>query len=232
MAKQRRPEREQAYQLYAESKGKLTARQIAERLKVSDGVVRNWKSKDRWDERRKKRGGAPRGNQNAKGNGAPKGNTNAETHGAYSEPRFDRLTPEQAQEIQRITAEFEPNAVAQLKRLLAKQADLEQRIQALDSGEEDELYLDRVMTMDMPDGGEIKYRSESSAFSRRMLLEAELNRVQGRIIKLLDSLRGLESERHRMQIERDRLEFNKQKAMGIFSVPDEQDNAEEIEIVE
>lgn len=219
MAK-RLPERDQAFEMYRKSNGKMSTGEIAKNLGLNAGTVRNWKYKDKWDEKRKKRRrGGQFGNQNSKGHGAPAGNTNAETHGAYSMPRSDRLTPEQIQEIQDITAEFEPTAVIQLRRLLAKQADLERRIQALDQ-EAGDLYLDRIMTMELPDGGEMKYRSESSAFSRQMVLEAELNRVHGRIIKLLDSLRGLESERKRLELERQRLEFNRQKALGIFNVPD------------
>ncbi|MCD7919471.1 MAG: phage terminase small subunit-related protein [Clostridiales bacterium] len=192
-----------------ESKGALKPAEIAEKLGEKPASVRKWKCEDKWEEElhRPKRGGQP-GNQNAKGHGAPKGNTNAETHGAYSAPRLERLTEEERQRIQSLTAEFDSNALAELRRLETKRADLEQKIAALEDGEPEALYLDRLMTMEMPDGGEMKYRSESSAFTRRMVLEAELNRVDGRIIKLLDSFKSRGAETQRMELERKRFELD------------------------
>ena len=67
----------------------------------------------------------------------------------------------------------------------------------------------------------MEYISKSSPFSRRMTLEAELNRVDGRIIKLLDSIKSQEAERARIDLERERLEFNKQKIKGIFNMDED-----------
>ena len=65
---------------------------IAKQLSVSEGTVRNWKSRYKWGNatlQKKKRnaakhrGGQP-GNKNAVGHGAPKKNKNAEKHGFFS----------------------------------------------------------------------------------------------------------------------------------------------------
>ena len=41
---------------------------------------------------------------------------------------------------------------------------------------------------------------KASAFDRAMKLEAELNRIHGRIIKLLDSIKGYEMESRRLRL--------------------------------
>lgn len=66
--------------------------EIAKTLSVSEGTVRSWKSRYKWDNatlQKKKRnvakhkGGQP-GNKNAVGHGAPEQNKNAEKHGFFS----------------------------------------------------------------------------------------------------------------------------------------------------
>lgn len=222
MARERCPERDQAYELWIKSKGKLTVRQIAERLGVSESSVKNWRWRDNWSEKKRKRGGAPKGNKNAKGHGAPAGNTNAETHGAYSRPRMETFTPEQIQQIENLTTEFEQNALRQYQSLYAKKYDLERRIASMNTDDEEKLYRDRQMIMQMPDGGTMVYDNFSTAFERRMKLEAELNKTDGRIQKVMDSFKTREEFQIRMDFERERLEFHKAKAMGEFSVPDDE----------
>jgi uncharacterized protein YjcR len=220
MARQRNPNRDEAFRLYRTRRGKITPKEIAATLKISPKLVREWKCRDKWDEQLHKRG-APQGNKNAVGNngGAPKGNTNAETHGAYSYPRTEQWSEEDKAKIENTLVQFDSLAESQMKSLLAKQHDLERRISELsDDDETDQLYLDRVMTMTMPVGGKMEYRSESSTFSRRMILEAELNRVHGRVQKLIDSIRAREDQNARMNFEREKFEFSKQKTLGEFLV--------------
>ena len=69
---------------------------------------------------------------------------------------------------------------------------------------------------------------KSSAFDRRQKVEAELNRVHGRVLKLLDSIKSYELERERIGIERERLELTRAKLTGAFDVEDEDDDTEEI----
>ena len=232
MPRRRKPERDKAKRLYLESRGKLSPKEIGKKLGLPAGRVRKWKCEDKWEEElhRKRKGGQP-GNKNAKGNkggtGAPSGNTNAETHGAYSVPRMEHWSEEERKEIETLPCQFQPVADRQLKKLWAKQHDLERRIAALGQEPEEKLYLDRVMTMEMPGGGDMRYVSESSQHSRRMALEGELNRVQGRINKLLDSIRGREQEEKRLAFDREKFEFEKQKVSGVFETPEDA-GAEEI----
>ncbi|SCW85864.1 Uncharacterized protein YjcR [Paenibacillus tianmuensis] len=103
MPRVRDPKRSEAEKLYLESFGQLDLVKIAEKLGISDGTVRGWKSKDKWDTKlngtlqtkersapkdteRSKRG-APKGNKNALGNrggvGGPLRNGKAVSHGLF-----------------------------------------------------------------------------------------------------------------------------------------------------
>ncbi len=51
-----------------------------------------------------------------------------------------------------------------------------------------------------------------------MKLEAELNKIHGRVIKLLDSIKGYELERRRVRLEERKYNLAKQKLSGAFEV--------------
>ena len=209
---------DKAHELFLQTRGQITPKEIAEQIGTTPEKVRKWKYRGKWEEELKKpRRGAPMGNQNARGHGAPEGNTNAETHGAFSRPRIERLSPEQRAEIEALEATFDTNALRHLRRLEIKRADLESRIADLQDRPEDAAdLLDRTMSMKTGER-ELLYQFRSTPFSRRMILEGELNRVDGRIQKLLDSIKSHEAEKNRLDLERERLEFNKQKAAGVFN---------------
>ncbi|OME23408.1 phage terminase small subunit [Paenibacillus odorifer] len=107
MARERSPDRKKALTLWFESGRTMKPGEIAEKLGVSAGMVRKWKSIDRWDELPEPRPGAPRGNRNAVGNkggpGGPVGNDKAVTHGL-----FRKFLPddEETREIYDMTAEL------------------------------------------------------------------------------------------------------------------------------
>lgn len=103
MPKQRSPDSYKAEELY---KSGMKLVEIASQLNVSEGTVRSWKNRYRFDGKsnatlrkndcnvaKKKHGGQP-GNKNAVGHGAPKGNQNARKHGFFS-----RYLPEDTLEI-------------------------------------------------------------------------------------------------------------------------------------
>lgn len=85
MGRQRSPNRDKAFELYKESNGKLTSKQIAKILDEKITNVNTWRVKDKWSKDFNKIG-APYGNQNAIGNkgGAPKGNINSFKYGKYT----------------------------------------------------------------------------------------------------------------------------------------------------
>ena len=111
MPRARSPNREFAFQLWAESGGKRKLTDIAAEIGVTPEQVRKWKSADAWEKRtlpigkgnvtnrvpKRKRGGQPQ-NRNAVGNAggsAPVQNSNARIHGGYSPVYWDTLTDEE-----------------------------------------------------------------------------------------------------------------------------------------
>lgn len=115
MGRARDPNRDKAFEIYSENSGNVELIEIAERLGVSAGTVRGWKSKDKWEpkikgtfqkkntERSKNPRGAPKGSKNALGHGAPKGNTNALKHGLFA-----KYLPQEVYEIAQELSEKQP----------------------------------------------------------------------------------------------------------------------------
>lgn len=112
MARQRDPRRDEAKRIWLESNGEKQLKEIASELNVSDSQVRKWKSQDKWSAELKSnvtngksnvtnQGGAPIGNQNAKGNkgnsraSPPVGNKNALKTGEYETIFFETLSDEE-----------------------------------------------------------------------------------------------------------------------------------------
>lgn len=291
MARERSPERDKARKLWLDSDGQMSPKEVAEAVGVKPEQVRKWKSVDRWQaaleeqQPKRKRGGQP-GNKNAAGAGAPLGNKNAETHGAYSAVRLCDLPDEQRQYIESITLDTETNMLAELQLLIAKEADLQNKISAIEKGSPDALFIDRVVEIRVPKGKERLEKQQeklealrrehddllwemdaesgkpptkrqekkletlqreiaelqdttadkereleesgynvsaqtvikASAFERAMKLEAELNKIHGRIIKLLDSIKGYELESRRVRLEERKYNLAKQKLSGAFDI--------------
>lgn len=246
VARQKDENREKAKQLFLDSEGLMSNPEIAEALGVDSAKVRKWKCIDKWKdalENKPKKKGGQKGNQNAKGHGAPQRNRNAETHGAYSTVYFDELTEEEKTLIESVTLNTAENMLRELQTLIAKENDLKKRIARLNSDDTGQLYTDKVVEMRTPkkadneDGdpygayageeGEEKKPDldvamettiKSSAFERAMKLEAELNKIHGRIIKLLDSIKSYELEQRRISLEEKRYALMKQKISGEYDV--------------
>ena len=160
MARDRSPERDKAREIWLESGGKMTAKQVAEAVGgVKPEQVRKWKSLDSWaaaleaQKPPRKRGGQP-GNKNAAGAGPPTGNRNAETHGAYSAVRMEDLTPEQRSYIEKITLDTKKNMLAELQLLIAKEFNLQNKIAELEKAQTGSLFVDRVVEVRTPKGQE------------------------------------------------------------------------------
>lgn len=245
MGRPRDPRRDAAKDLFLARNGKITTKELAEKSGVPDSTIRKWKSMDGWKaalekkQSKRKRGAQP-GNQNAAGAGAPRGNRNAETHGAYCAVHLDDLPEDERQYIESIGLDSAENMTRELQLLTAKERDLRRRIKALEDEQADTLHTDKVIEMLVPkgkqDGAEdgsgdsiqaaddeelktaMRTVIKASPFDRAMKLEAELNKVHGRIIKLIDSIKGYEMEARRLELEEKRFRFAKQRAMGEYNI--------------
>ncbi len=109
LARNRRPERDNAFRLWIESGKKRELKDIAAELGVADSQVRKWKKEDNWEDKskgtqpfnepfqktHKKIRGGQCGNKNAVGHGAPIGNRNNLKHGIYSKILYSSLSDEE-----------------------------------------------------------------------------------------------------------------------------------------
>lgn len=246
MARQKDENREKAKQLFLDSDGLMKNTEIAEALGIDSAKVRKWKCVDKWNdalENKPKKRGGQKGNENAKGHGAPVRNKNAETHGAYSKVYFDELSEDEKILIESVTLDTGENTLRELQSLIAKEKDLEKRIKELNTDTTGNLYTDKVVEMRTPGKGEedadpygaynedgkdapqgpalsvaMETTIKSSAFERAMKLEDQLNKVHGRIIKLLDTIKSYELEQRRITLEEKRYALMKQKISGEYDV--------------
>lgn len=248
MARERRPERDLAFELFRKSKGRLEVKEIAKKLNVKAATVSQWKYRDKWEEKLKeKRRGGQFGNKNAEGAGAPKGNKNAETHGGYSSIDLNNLSEEDQAYISNLSLDTETNFKNELQILLAKEKDIRRRLEALDYEPEDKLYLSRESEMqavpkpEQLEGLEPEERVErisklqptlktitrDSKFERQQKLLVAFDRIHGRIIKLLDSIKTYQLDCKRIELDQQRYELSKEKVKGAFEF-DLEDELEEL----
>lgn len=98
----------------------------------------------------------------------------------------------------------------------------------------EEMGLDLEIVED-PEGGKESLKTamktiiKASPFDRAMKVEAELNKLNGRIIKLLDSMRAYEADQNRIALERLKYQLARQKATGAFEIDPEEDLEEDVE---
>ena len=217
MARPRKPERDEAKKLYLQSGGKISTKELAAAVGVDDGRIRKWKSMDKWEDalqnQPKKKGGQP-GNKNAAGETpAKRGNKNAVTHGAFASVSIEDLTEEQRNAI----LSMQPGETL---------SRMNEELQGLLVRKE---YLTGLLAD--PEGGKESLKTamktiiKASPFDRAMKVEAELNKLNGRIIKLLDSMRAHEADQSRLALERLKYQLARQKATGEFDI-DPEDGAD------
>ena len=190
----------------------MTLDELAAAAGVPKARISKWKSEDKWEERLKeatKKKGGQRGNKNAAGRTPKKdGNKNAVTHGAFAQAGIEDIDPEKAKEIKAV-----------------KPGESIEKMTEEIQGEQDS-GIDTGQAQD-PEGGTEKLKTamktiiKSSAFDRAMKIEAELNRLHGRIIKQLDSIKSYEMEARRLSLEERKYQLAKQKLTGEFNIDDE-----------
>lgn len=212
----------------------------------------------------KKRGGQPGNKNAAGATPAKQGNKNAVTHGAFAHVEIDDLTEEQQEAILSMKpGETILRMNEELQSLLVRKTYLTGLLQNFtDPEKQKEYYTDKIVHMVVPippderaqaegmgleleaatdpEGGKESLKTamktiiKASPFDRAMKVEAELNKLNGRIIKLLDSMRAYEADQNRLALERLKYQLARQKATGEFEVDVEdgegtEDGAEDVE---
>lgn len=153
--------------------------------------------------------GAPKGNQNAKGHGAPKGNRNAETHGANSRPDTSNFTSRDMEQV-----ECAERLSTTLGQLTAKRIDLEKRMAELNASEENRFVVSGTDTTTTNGTSSTVYWESKS--TRAEKIEMTYIRVLNSILKVTSTIQKNAMEQERIMLERDKLKFSREKAMGIF----------------
>lgn len=220
---------------------KVNLKDLAKKLGVTYGTVRNWKRIDQWDDAvERKRGGQPgnknsRGKRNAKdnpGGGAPNGNTNAEKDGAYSTVHLERLSQEERDWLDQMPTGANENNIYELKLLRIQQRHIMERIAEYESCDPEKLFTASITDMRKPgkdkdgkqaDGAVQKMvmDNKDSAFVRVTQLREALNKVSGRIISLTTQIRQQEEFEKRYALELERLDIAKMRATGEVDVDPE-----------
>lgn len=182
---------------------------------------------------------------------AKEGNKNAVTHGAYAQAGYEDIDPDTAAQIQKIKpGDSQTQLIEELQSLLVRKAYLEGLLQQYTAPEAaEQFYTDKIVHMIVPKSVEeqvqerdagieaetaqdpegskeplktaMKSIIKASAFDRAMKVEAELNRLHGRIIKLIDSMKAVEMEERRLTLEEKKYNLAKQKLTGEIEFDEE-----------
>lgn len=103
--------------------------------------------------------------------------------------------------------------------LKLREHKIQAKIAEYEKADADAVYLSGLTEIT---GGksDITYRTSDSAFKRVQSLQEALYKVQGRIAKIADSLRGLEESTARLAMERERLDILRIRATRVVDVDD------------
>lgn len=207
LGRARDPNRDKAFEIYSENNGNIELIEIAERLGVSAGTVRGWKSKDGWEhkvkgtlqkkntERSKNPRGAPKGNKNAVGHGAPKRNENAVKHGLRR-----KYLPEAIFDLVDETETMAPIDILKENIQMSFATILHAQKNVFVADKED------LTTLVSSNGAEVTSYEHHTAWDKQNKALVSLARAQGELrnmIKTYDELTrsSLDTEEQRLRIE-------------------------------
>ena len=233
MARKRDPRRDEAKKIWLESNGEKRLKEIASELNVSDSQIRKWKSIDKWSAELKSnvtngksnvtnQGGAPLGNQNAKGNkgnsraSPPVGNKNALKTGEYETIFFETLSEEEKDIYSSLNDDPSFVLSEEIRLLKIRQLRMMKRIKKAESGLNDE-EVDRLQQMRKiktpieKDGKKLEIKREvmqDVQVSRKtyrkiddiLSIEDALTRISNQLTKAIKQLNALATEESRNKV--------------------------------
>ncbi|MEQ7275200.1 phage terminase small subunit [Enterococcus thailandicus] len=268
MARQRDPRRDEAKRIWLESNGEKQLKEIASELNVSDSQIRKWKSVDKWSAELKGnvtnakgnvtfQGGAPFGNQNAKGNkgnsraSPPKRNKNALKTGEYETIFADVLSAEERM----IYSSFEDDPFyilsEEVRLLKIRQLRMMQRIKKAESGlnEEEIERLQQLRKIKTPvdvDGKMLEVKREvmqDVQITRKthrkiddiLAIEAGLTRISAQLTRAIKQMTELNVQSKRadlMTAQMEKLNAEIRELNGGDDVPESTVIVDDIPLVE
>nr|DAF56097.1 MAG TPA: Small Terminase [Siphoviridae sp. ctTRl7] len=213
MARQRDPRRDEAKRIWLESNGEKQLKEIASELNVSDSQVRKWKSQDKWSAELKSnvtngksnvtnQGGAPIGNQNAKGNkgnsraSPPVGNKNALKTGEYETIFFETLSDEEKDIYSSLNDDPSFVLSEEIRLLKIRQFRMMKRIQQAEAGLNDEEVerLQQLRKIKTP----IEKNGKKLEIKREVMQDVQISRKKHRkiddILSIEDSLTRISNQ--------------------------------------
>lgn len=213
MARQRDPRRDEAKKIWLESNGEKQLKEIASELNVSDSQIRKWKSQDKWSAELKSnvtngksnvtnQGGAPLGNQNAKGNkgnsraSPPMGNKNALKTGEYETIFFETLSDEEKDIYSSLNDDPSFVLSEEIRLLKIRQFRMMKRIQQAEAGLNDEEVerLQQLRKIKTP----IEKNGKKLEIKREVMQDVQISRKTHRkiddILSIEDSLTRISNQ--------------------------------------
>ena len=229
MARKRDPRRDEAFELFKKSNGTITNREISEKLSVPEKTISAWKSRDKWNEVLQKdecstsnKGGAPIGNQNAKGNkgnsraSPPVGNKNALKTGEYETIFVETLSDEEKDIYSNLNNDPSFILSEEIRLLKIRQLRMMKRIKEAESGLNDEevdrlQQLRKIKTPIEKDGKKLEIKREvmqDVQVTRKtyrkidniLSLEEALTRISNNLTKTIKLFNELELQDERTKI--------------------------------
>lgn len=233
MARKRDPRRDEAKRIWLESNGEKQLKEIASELNISDSQIRKWKSIDKWSAELKgnvtkakgnvtNQGGAPFGNQNAKGNkgnsraSPPVGNKNALKTGEYETIFYETLSDEEKDIYSNLNNDPSYVLSEEIRLLKIRQLRMMKRIKEAESGLNDEEVdrLQQLRKIKMPiekNGKKLEIKREvmqDVQVSRKtyrkiddiLSIEDALTRISNQLTKAIKQLNALATEDSRNKV--------------------------------
>lgn len=224
MARKRDPRRDEAKKIWLESNGEKQLKDIADELNVSDSQVRKWKSIDKWSAELKgnvtnakgnvtNQGGAPFGNQNAKGNkgnsraSPPKRNKNALKTGEYETIFYETLSDEEKDIYSNLNNDPSFVLSEEIRLLKIRQLRMMKRIKQAETGLNDEeierlQQLRKIKTPIEKDGRKLEIKQDvmqDVQVSRKthrkiddiLSIEDSLTRISNQLAKAIKQLEDI-----------------------------------------
>lgn len=213
MARKRDPRRDEAKKIWLESNGEKQLKDIADELNVSDSQVRKWKSLDKWSAELKgnvtigksnvtNQGGAPFGNQNAKGNkgnsraSPPEGNKNALKTGEYETIFYETLSDEEKDIYSNLNNDPSFVLSEEIRLLKIRQLRMMKRIKQAESGlNEEEIerlqQLRKIKTPIEKDGRKLEIKRE---VMQDVQVSRKIHRKIDDILSIEDSLTRISNQ--------------------------------------